>query len=80
MEHGVDDADSRIWRHWILRILIIDDHNAVDAAAADVAATAYSRIWRHWILRILIIDHDNAVDAASAADVAASATAAADMF
>ena len=36
MEHGVDDADSRIWRHWILRILIIDDHNAVHAAAVDV--------------------------------------------
>ena len=37
MEQRVDDADSRIWRHWILRILIIDgnDTDADDVAAAD---------------------------------------------
>ena len=37
MERRVDDADSRIWRHWILRILIIDgnDTDADDVAAAD---------------------------------------------
>ena len=36
MEQRVDDADSRIWRHWILRSLIIDGTDTdADKVAAD---------------------------------------------